>query len=251
MGEQGSRDEKRRRPRLLPIGYISTSMLGLCLFAVLTFTIPFDRRMPTIELTLLKPLIGVIFGIICILGVMAGVFPSKCSGVSHFQKTENDAFMKTQRTPNYEGHHPTCGKFSSHVLPLGNKTYCGGCMGLVTGAVISLTGLPVFFLNNVGLDGVSVGVFWVGFIGVAMGLLQYNLPFNTRIGHFFLNVCFVLGAFLLLVGLWGVNPSFVLNIYLLTLVIYWILSRILLSQYEHSKVCANCPLECGMSFNSL
>ena len=84
-------------------------------------------------------------------------------------------------------------------------------------------------------------IFWLGFIGVACGLLQYNLS-NVNRGpvHFFLNVIFVLGAFLLLVGVNEISGSSFLGVYLLTLIVYWIMARITLSQLEHRKICATC-----------
>lgn len=150
----------------------------------------------------------------------------------------------------FKGHHPTCGNFSSHLLQFGSKIYCAGCTGLVVGAIISLVVSLLYFFTGLGVGEAGMLIFWLGFIGVACGLLQYNLFTNRGVVHFFLNTIFVLGAFLLLVGVNEVNGNFVLDSYLLTLIVYWIIARIMLSQLEHKKICATCSLKsCSYSFS--
>jgi len=221
-------------------------MFGLCLLAVLTSNIPIYA----VKFPLQRQLTGSIFAAICLLGITAGVSPSRCSRMLHFKRSQNKNSYKTKKTSTgeatirFEGHHPTCGNFSAHVLKLGSKTYCAGCTGLVMGAIISLLGSFLYFFAGFHVGETGMPVFWLGFVGVACGLLQYNL-FNVNRGavHLFLNVIFVLGAFLLLIGLNQINGNFVLNFYLLILIVYWIITRIMLSQREHKNICATCGLK--------
>lgn len=150
-------------------------------------------------------------------------------------------------TVTFEGHHPSCGKFAAHVLRLGDKKHCAGCTGLVVGATISLLGTLIYLSLGVFPEETAVLVFWLGFAGVALGLLQYNV-FNIggSLVHMFLNVAFVTGAFLLLIGIEEITSNPLLEVYFVALTLYWILTRILLSQQEHRKICAACGLEsCG------
>jgi hypothetical protein len=144
----------------------------------------------------------------------------------------------------FEGHHPSCKDFSAHVFRLGDKKYCAGCTGLVAGAVISLLGTLVFFSTEIVLGDMSALVFWLGFVGVVLGLLQHPLSRKRGAGvHLLLNVAFVFGAFLLLIGIDGITGNMSLESYFLVLVLYWILTRTILSQQEHRRICRACGLE--------
>lgn len=229
--------------------FIGVSLFGLCILAMLTFSIPVS----VMSFPLQKQLTGSIFTVICLLGITAGVSPSGCSRILHFRRSKSNASYKARQTGTgetrirLEGHHPTCGKFSAHVFQVGGKNYCAGCTGLVVGAIISVLGSLMYFFAGFQVGEAGIFVFWLGFLGVACGLLQYNL-FNLNRGsvHLFLNIIFVLGAFLLLVGVNEITNNFVLEIYLLGLIVYWIITRVMLSKREHEKICATCGLKsCG------
>ena len=228
----------------LSLSYVSLSLIGLVILAVATYTSPTS----TIIFNPQKQLTGSIFTAICLLGIIAGVVPSRCSRTPHFsyRKKANKQEQNDRETMIawFVGHHPACGNFSAHILRLGSKTYCAGCTGLVLGAIISLIGILSYsFLDfNVGEN--AVLIFWVGFIAVACGLLQYHiLDGNRGAVHFFFNVTFVLGAFLLQVGINEITGNFIVGFYLFTLIIYWIITRIMTSQLEHEKVCSTCSLK--------
>lgn len=194
---------------------------------------------------------GSVFGVICFLGITAGVYPSRCSRTLHFRKKlrsrvhyDAEPASGEERITSFEGHHPGCGKFSAHVFQLGDKKYCAGCTGLVVGATISLLGTPVYFFTGSFLGEMAMVLFWLGFTGVTLGLLQYNLfGIYGSFVHLSLNIVFVTGAFLLLIGIEEITSNLVLEIYLVTLTLYWILARILLSEQEHRRICAACGLE--------
>jgi len=232
---------------VLSLFFISVSLIGLFLLAALTFCIPILK----VNFSWQKPVVGSVFGIICLSGITAGVYPSRCSRMLHFRKKmqskrhyDAEQGSVRERIVTFEGHHPNCGNFPAHVLQLGDKKYCAGCTGLVVGAMLSLSGTPVYLFTGFFLRGMAPLLFWLGFAGVASGLLQYDL-FNTcrSFVHFSLNVIFVFGAFLLLIGIEEITGNIVLDVYLVTLTLYWVLTRILLSQQEHRKICAACGLE--------
>lgn len=237
---------------VLSFYYLGLSLTGLVLLAVLTFHSPVVAA----SFPLQKQLTGSIFGAICLLGVLAGLSPSRCSRILHFKKPPSKSSGETDQVNRegsqlaLRGHHPSCGMFSSHVFRFGGKVYCAGCMGLVTGAFAAILGDFLYFFTGLDARGAGTLVFWLGFAGVACGLLQYNLLVDRTDVHFVLNVTFVLGAFFLLVGVNEATGSLVLNLYLLTLIIFWIITRIALSQAEHRKMCAGCNLKpCSLSFD--
>jgi hypothetical protein len=233
--------------------YLGISLAGLILLAVLMYVLPVSEN----NFTWQTQLTGLIFVAICLFGTVAALFPSRCSRIAHFRKnmivSRNEEKLRSSgnKTITFEGHHPVCGNFSSHVISFNGKSYCAGCAGLATGAVLSLAGSFFYFFAGLSLGETSVAFFWLGFFGAACGLLQYKLITGSSYMHFFFNVAFVLGAFLLLAGVDAAKGSLMINVYLLAMIVYWINTRILLSQTEHKKICQNCKVEsCNVAFGN-
>ncbi|MFH0748816.1 MAG: hypothetical protein V1915_02700 [Candidatus Bathyarchaeota archaeon] len=222
------------------------SLISLVILAVSTFTFPsaitkFDFQ---------KHLISSFFATICLLGIMVGLFPSGCSRLLHFRdpnKGDKKIPLDQERTPfiQFLGHHPPCGNFSTHILTVDGKTYCAGCTGLTVGAILSLLSVIFYVFSNIQVGESNMLIFWIGFVAVAYGLLQYYLPGgNSGLLHVLVNGIFVFGAFLLLVGVHEIAGSFVLEVYLFMLMIYWIMTRIIASQLAHRHICAVCSKRC-------
>ena len=233
--------------------YLVASLLGLGLFAVLAL----NQTVPKTDFIWQKPITGTIFSAICILGILAGLSPSRCSRTTHYKTTERSSSYAEKRSNEdetsmtFEGHHPTCSNFNSHVLSVGDRKFCAGCTGLVIGAIASLAGSFIYFFVGLQIGEFGAFAFWLGFMGVLFGLLQYKIPSSNSLVHFILNVTFVLGAFLLLVGANNFNESLPLDLYFIVLSVYWVLTRIELSRLEHRKKCLNCNRKsCSLSFNS-
>ncbi|MEM2144659.1 MAG: hypothetical protein QW279_04815, partial [Candidatus Jordarchaeaceae archaeon] len=202
-----------------------------------------------------KQLVGLIFSLICFFGILAGLSPSKCSRSKYYKPTGEDGSAEGVHGSIEEGfvfigHHPNCGSFSSHVLSFNGRVFCAGCMGLIVGAFISLIGCFFYFFVGLCVDGFSEVFFWFGFIGVSVGLLQYRIPSHSSLVHFVLNVVFVFGVFLLLVAVDSFLGSLLVDLYLVALSIYWVLTRIELSRVERGKKCLRCGKPCGLSFAS-
>ncbi|MGB9135443.1 MAG: hypothetical protein WCC63_07690 [Candidatus Bathyarchaeia archaeon] len=199
-----------------------------------------------------KPLVGTVFSVVCTLGILAGIFPSKCSGTFHFrtrrQRTlaqEPDKLPK--EAPDFRGHHPNCGNFSAHVFQAGRRFFCAGCVGLIFGAALSLLGAAGYFFLHSSFAPDYFLVFWAGFVGVSCGLLQYHLfDWGGSSVHLLVNTFFVLGVFMLLAGVDALAQSVVIDMYVIVLSVFWLYARILLSQLHHRGICAACGMEqCG------
>ncbi|HJX23002.1 MAG TPA: hypothetical protein VJ574_01155 [Candidatus Bathyarchaeia archaeon] len=139
----------------------------------------------------------------------------------------------------FDGHHPSCGNFSSHVIYFKGRSYCAGCTGLVFGALISASGTALFIISGVQVGGYVTAIFLLGFAGVTLGQLQYNLHVDRALPHLLLNVAFVVGAFLIFLAVMG-KGSALLGSYSLGLTVYWIVARILLSRTGHKRICNHC-----------
>ncbi|MGB9844466.1 hypothetical protein [Methanothermobacter tenebrarum] len=207
------------------IYFISVSLIGLFFLPIMVFKIPASATSHWHQLPIFS-----VFGLICFLGILAGIFPSK------FQKKGN-------KIMEFKGHHPDCGNFSEHVIQVGDKIYCAGCSGLVIGAVISLFGVLLYLIGRLPCENMTI-IFWLGFTGTLTCLL-YNSLFKWRISflNLFLNAFFVLGAFMLLIGMEKINNSLLIELYLLILIPIWIITRILSSQKAHRRICEICDLK--------
>jgi len=236
---------------LYPSFLMSVSLFGLFLVSMLAFNPPVAEE----DLLWRKPVIGSIFGSICILGILAALFPKECSGASHFKKEETPAnkyneppqsMLASSRVyPSILGHHPDCGNFSAHMFQIKNKTFCTSCTGLLLGALITLAGTILYFFNNWQISHESLLVVSVGIFGTGFGLLQFPL-FKNRRGflRFFLNAYFVLGTFFILIGIDTLVRSVAIDLFLIFLSVFWIFTRISLSQWDHEQTCTACGLTC-------
>ena len=193
--------------------------------------------------------VGLIFITICLFGGIAGIRPSTCSlSLSFGAKQEDQAIQESvaQKGIARRGHHYLCEDFSTHVLIIGENVLCAGCTGLSTGAAIAIVGTLLYFMIGIPLNAAEL-VFWIGFAGVAVGVLQHNIYHalgNARGSfRFMLNVFFVIGAFLLLVGADQLAGSIAVDSYILLIVLFWIYTRISMSNSEHQRICSHCDLK--------
>jgi len=202
-------------------------------------------------------LIGIAFTTICILGIIAGVSPSHCRRLSRKKNSQGEHRNQPAQTTDElhpiqkRGHHPTCNPYASHVFSFRKMVYCAGCTGLVTGAVIALIGTVLFFFFGVQFIFPEV-FFWLGFVFVGIGLLQHPfyrlLKVHQRGVRVIINVLFVVGAFLILSNVIQLTNNILLAVYLLSLICYWIFTRIVMSRRAHRRICTQCGiLGCPLS----
>ena len=209
----------------------------------------FFAQLPAVNFPLQKPLIIIFFILICFLGILAGVYPKSCLNILDVKGIQNidtygpNSISTTEKKINIVGHHPTCGKFSNHVISFSNKIYCAGCTGLVTGAILSILGSLIYFFVSPIDANVHFTFFWLGFALIILGLTQHSLyDFGRSSFHLFLNIIFPVGALFLVIGVNEIIENFFLNLFLLAFIIYWIFTRIILSKEEHKKICDACDI---------
>jgi len=223
---------------------VSVSFFGL-------FLVPmFASHPPTEQEPLFwrKPLIGLIYGSICALGILAVFLPKKCSGVFHFERHLNELSNSRKSASKRDlftivGHHPNCGNFSAHTFQINNMRLCGGCTGLFLGALSAFVGAAVYFFGNWHVAQSANTILLVGVLGVASGLLQHLL-FNVRKSfvRLFLNSFFVFGAFLILIGIDELIQSLAIDLFIIALSVFWLYTRISLSERSHRRVCYSCKV---------
>lgn len=222
---------------------ISTSFFGLLLAVAFAFNPPITQE----DFPWRKPIIGAIFGSICMLGATAVFIPKRCSAMFHSAKGEKNSnsnvhFLASQgNSPTLRGHHPDCGNFSAHVVRIGDKTFCAACTGLLLGALIVLAGATLYFFGDWHVAQNAFLAVLVGLLGVGFGLFQFKFRSFIRL---LLNAYFVLGAFFVLVGIDEIAQSLFVDLFLVVLTFFWLFTRILLSQWDHWRICYTCKTPC-------
>jgi hypothetical protein len=219
---------------------ILLSFLGLFLVVNLTIYPPRVHE----NLLWRKLLIGSIFGLICIFGILAVFFPRRCSRIFDFGKKKPSRshlskFSSHGTSSTLQGHHPDCGSFAPHVFQIGDKTFCAACTGLVLGGLSALAGTFLYFLGNWHVETISSSIVCVGVLGVGFGLFQFKFRSFVRL---LLNIFFVLGTFFILIGVDNLVHSVMVDLFLIALTLFWLFVRISLSQWDHQRICSACEV---------
>ncbi|MFQ5758072.1 MAG: hypothetical protein ACE5IF_00170 [Candidatus Bathyarchaeia archaeon] len=194
-----------------------------------------------------KPIIGLVFGLVCVLGIVAVFFPKQCSTSFHLEKgdrkTSSNAYTPASHgsSPTLRGHHPDCEGFSAHTVRIDDKTLCAACTGLLLGALMALAGAVLYFFGDWHIAQNGLPAVFVGTLGVGFGLFQLEFRSFVRL---LLNAFFVLGAFYILVGIDKLTQSLFIDLFLVVLIVFWLFTRILLSQWDHWRICYTCESPC-------
>jgi hypothetical protein len=153
-------------------------------------------------------------------------------------------FTSHQISATSKGHHPDCSEFSSHVIHIGGYTICAACTGLLLGAVIAFTATVFFLFDELPMGKTSFPAILIGVIGLVLGFFQLKFKGIIRST---LNVFFVFGAFLILVGIDELVKSLIVDLFLTVLIVFWLSTRIRLSEWDHIRTCSNCKNPCENS----
>ncbi len=221
---------------------ILISFLGLLLIAVMTVYPP----SVTGNLSWRKTLIGSIFSSICILGILAVFSPTQCSKIFKLRKKGNNSNSSSTKlishglSSSMQGHHPSCGKFAAHVFQIRSKTFCAACVGLLLGGLLALAGALLYFFGNwrVPEQNSSIMVL-VGILGVGLGLFQFKFRNLVRLS---LNTFFVLGTLFILIGVDEFVQSLMVDLFVVSVIFFWLFTRISLSQWDHKRICSDCKV---------
>ncbi len=222
---------------------VGTSFFGLLLIGVVAL------NLQPIKANFLwrKPLIGSLYALICLAGIVAVFFPTLCSTLVTSKKKATrhslatSPFKPTSIYPFIGAHHPDCQNFSAHVFHTNNRRTCAACLGLLLGGLISLAGTGLFFFGEWSLSGNSLQGILLGLVGVGLGLLQYKI--GSNIIRLIANSFFVIGTLFLLVGIDELAQSVLADLFVIGLALFWLFTRISLSQWNNWRICHNCPVD--------
>jgi hypothetical protein len=218
------------------------SFLGLLLIAALTVFPPIVAEDPSWR----KPVIGSIFSSICVLGILAVFSPNKCLGILDIGKKNRTVDSDSSKLVSHgtsnalQGHHPTCGKYDAHIFRIKSKIFCAACAGLLLGGLLALVGAAVYFFGDWRVAEHSSFMVLLGIVGVSFGLFQFKFKSLIRLS---VNTVFVLGTLLILIGIDGLVHSLFFDLFVVSLIVFWLFTRISLSQWDHERICFDCEIE--------
>ncbi|MEM3710368.1 MAG: hypothetical protein QXL46_05680 [Nitrososphaerales archaeon] len=222
------------------------SFLGLLMFVITSFSLPLSYEYFLFR----KLIIGLAFGLLCILGIIAAILPKECSKIFYCKKditrekpisSNNASFIFGLRI--VHGHHPSCENFSSHELRIKDKSFCAGCTGLIIGTLLSLFGTIIYFSTNLFIPTFFI---IIGLLGVVLGLILPLLNLKQTILRLFINAFFIFGVFLMLIGVDSLVQSVFFDLFLISLSIFCLFTRISFSQWNHLRICHECGNKCRL-----
>jgi hypothetical protein len=190
-----------------------------------------------------KPFVGSVFFLICAVGSLVAVSPASCSATHKMQmvETSKDSGVKTGSPVSSEGHHPDCGRFSGHTIQFRGISYCAACTGLLIGGVMAMILTVLYFFFGVSAELIGFPALLAGQLGLVLGLVQFKFRGWTRVSA---NVLFALGSCLMLIGVDQLVRSVFVDVYLTGLIIVWIMTRVMISQWDHYRICLRCGFYC-------
>jgi len=235
---------KRAEPFLAFL--ICISIFGIALSVVFTFY-PGGAQD---YFGLRKPMVGSTFGALCLLGILASIYPRSCSRVFSFDKNakgQNDS--NAWEGSSLRGHHPACGKFSAHVLGADDRVLCATCTGFSVGAAVGLVGVGLFFFGHLSFGPRPLIPLAVGVFGVVLGLLHSVLPgFRRGFSRFIASAFFAIGSFLILASVEDAAHNTSIDLFIVLLSVLWLVTDTTLSRWDHRRICAKCPsVSCSLN----
>ncbi len=210
------------------------SFFGVLLSVLLAFFPPVLHE----DFVLRKPIVGSVFGLICVLGIFAAFFPKQCTNVLNFGNGRGRVLHGDSKLG---GHHPGCENFSPHVFQIDDRRFCVACTGLTVGGLLALVGTFLYFFVDWRVEQNIVLVVLSGLLGVSLGLFQFRA--KQHLLRFSLNVFFVLGSFWVLVGIDELTRSVFADLFLVALIVFWLFTRISISQWDHERICYTCDVD--------
>jgi len=231
---------KTKSPPLEPslMFLIFVSLFGLALSIVFVIT---SRGTLSDGFGLRKPLVGLVFGTLCLLGIFASIYPSSCSRIFDYEKTMSGDQNGILQDINIRGHHPRCKNYSAHILQANGRTLCATCSGFSLGATISLTGVGLFFFGPISFGTKPLVAVIIGACAVFIGLLHSILPgFRVGFSRFIASVFFATGSFLILASVEDALRNTSIDIFFILLSVLWLVTDTALSRWDHQRICSNC-----------
>ena len=219
--------------KLLLFFLVAVAVFGLAI-------VPFLVIQPNLQLdssSFRRPFVGALYSIVCVLGIVAVFYPSKCRLVFQKPNASPVSIKVSTSSVGFSGHHPNCEKFSANRITIRGKAFCSACSGLLFGAIASIVGIVLFSLGFFGMEAGSLWILAGGDVLMVLGLAQVKLGGYIKMA---MNALFVVGSCISLVVTDVVGQNLLIDLYVLGLIIYILWLRISLSEWNNKRICMDC-----------
>jgi hypothetical protein len=214
---------------------VAVALFGLALIPVLA--IQPNLAQPTFSMRL--PIVGGVYIVICMLGILAVFYPAKCKEV--FQKSQNPMPQTEKASMQISGHHPNCDKYEPNRIKLQGRVFCAACSGLLAGGVIAVIGAAAYFFLGINFWVGGIWLLVLGEVMMVLGLIQIRFAGYVKVVA---NLVFVVGSLLVLVEADVLVGGILADLYVLGLITFMLWLRILLSEWNNKRTCMMCQ-SCG------
>jgi len=212
---------------------VAVSIVALAFIPVLVLQPNIDQ----IQTLLRHCLVGGLYFTLCVLGLSAVFYPTKCK--SMFQKSQNPPSQtnKPSSALPIKGHHPDCKNYFANRIIFGGRAVCAACSGLLIGDAIALFGAVLYFFVDVNLIWANVWLLVLGEALLLLGLAQIKFSGYSKVA---VNALFVVGSFITLAETDLMAESLLVDLYALALIGFMLWIRILLSEWNNGRICRSC-----------
>jgi len=214
--------------------------------AILTLTIAFYHPSSSNTVTTNdKLLISGLFISSCIFGLSVAIRPGWFRRLIKHGNQESKEKKSKKTKLNFKGHHPDCKGFRSHRVVIKSKTLCAGCLGLSIGSILSI--LLIIFYNFLNIKQSSTILFIpliIGLIIIFLSYVEITLPIRNSIVHVVSNIFLVFSFLILTVSIFEITGNKIYGVLMIILSFLWLDTRIHLSNWQHNRICKNCPKTC-------
>lgn len=225
-------------PRLVSSKFLLLFLVAVAVFGLLL--VPLLVIQPNLQvdsLSFRRPFISALYSIVCVLGMVAVFYPSKCRLMFKKPNTSPGSTKVSTSSVGFSGHHPNCEKFSANRITIRGKAFCAACSGLLVGAIVSMAGIVIFSLGFFDMKAENLWIFAVGAVLMLVGLAQVELGGYIKMA---MNALFVVGSCISVVIADLVGQNLLIDLYVLGLIIYMLWLRISFSEWNNKRICMEC-----------
>ncbi len=188
-----------------------------------------------------RAVVGLVFAAACVFGILRSTRPS---AFKFLQGATSVHGHGNGNGRSRAGHHPDCDGFNSHVIEVGSRKRCAGCLGLAIGSALGLASVPGYLLINAGSAGLAAMVAIAGFSLVAVAIIETAVVHRSAKVHVVANAVLVLGFAAVVYGTTDLSSSLYVGLLAVLLCYLWLDTRIKISETRHARICAACTQDC-------
>jgi hypothetical protein len=188
-------------------------------------------------------IITFIFSLCCLFGITLVFYPGWYKKIM-IDQSDGKKEKKSCNKRVLVGHHPDCNYFKKHVIKF-KRLYCAGCFGLLVGCIISIIFFIIYIFINIIFNPILYKIFII--LGITIIFFTYfEILIIKRkiIVHILLNIFFIISFFFITIGVMELTGNIIYSFLTIIICFIWLETRVIISKYNHMKICENCNNRC-------